>query len=100
MVGFLVMVGRAVVMLRRNTSIVMVMDVRMISSPMAMENRAHGTKRKLLLSAAPAKRGRSAQRRQFDRHRLCQIRIACASRFYLIAAPAPRESGCPGACAM
>jgi hypothetical protein len=47
MVEFLVMAGRAVVlgrtvvMLRRHPSIVMVMDVRVISSPMAMENRTH-----------------------------------------------------------
>lgn len=67
MMEFLVMVGRAVVMFRRHPSIVMVMDVRVISSPMAMENRAHDSKRKLLLSAAPAKRCRSIQRWQFDR---------------------------------
>jgi hypothetical protein len=67
-VGRTVVLGRTVVMLRRHPSIVMVMDVRVISSPMAMENRAHDSKRKLLLSAAPTKRSRSIQRRQFDRH--------------------------------
>lgn len=41
MMEFLVMMGRAVVMLACHPSIVMVMDVRVISSPMAMENRAH-----------------------------------------------------------
>jgi hypothetical protein len=41
MVEFFVMMGRAVVMLRRHPSIVMVVDVRVISSPMAMENRTH-----------------------------------------------------------
>jgi hypothetical protein len=41
MVKFLMMMGRAVVMLRRHPSIIMVMDVRVISFPMAMENRAH-----------------------------------------------------------
>jgi hypothetical protein len=45
----------AVVMLRRDPSIVVVMDVRVISSTMAMVDRAHDSRRKLLLSATAAK---------------------------------------------
>jgi hypothetical protein len=37
----------AVVIPRRHPSIVMVMDVRLISSTVTMVNRAHGSKRKL-----------------------------------------------------
>ena len=39
----------------------MVMDVRVIPSAVTMVNRAHGSKRKLLLSAAIAKRDRSIE---------------------------------------
>ncbi len=51
----------AVIMLRRDASIVMVMDVRVISSTVAMVNRAHDRKRKLLLRAATTKRDRSVR---------------------------------------
>ena len=51
--------GFAVVMPRRHPSIVVVMDVRVISSTVTMVNRAYGSKRKLLLSAAIARRDRS-----------------------------------------
>ena len=44
------------VMPRRHPSIVMVMDVRAISSTVTMVNRAHGFKRKLLLSSAIARK--------------------------------------------
>jgi len=55
------MVGVAVVMRQRDSPIVVMMDVRIISSTMAMENGAHVTKRKLLLYTASAKCGRSIQ---------------------------------------
>jgi hypothetical protein len=52
----------AVVMPRRHPSIVMAMDVRVISSTVTMVNRAHDSKRKLLLLAAVARRDRSIER--------------------------------------
>ncbi len=69
-VEFFVVVGFTVVMLRRLPFIVMMMDVRVISSTMAMVNRAHASDRKLLLSAAAAKRRRSIQRPRFNRYLL------------------------------
>jgi hypothetical protein len=60
--AMVVMVVFAVVMLGRYPSIVMVMDVRVVSSTVAMVSRvAHGSKRKLLLSAAIARRDRSIE---------------------------------------
>lgn len=58
----------AVVMPRRHPSIVMVMDVRVISSAVTMVNRAHGSKRKLLLSAAIARRDRSIEQPRLHCH--------------------------------
>jgi hypothetical protein len=59
--AMVVMMVFAVVMLGRYPSIVMVMDVRVVSSTVAMVSRAHGSKRKLLLSAAIARRDRSIE---------------------------------------
>jgi hypothetical protein len=105
MVEFLVMVGFVVVMPRRHPSIVMMMDVWVISSPMAMVNRAHDSNRKLLLSAATAKRGRSTQRPAV-RSLLALVRyVAYAHRGFIrllhcwLACPG-RESGCPGVCTL
>jgi hypothetical protein len=66
--AMVVVMGFAVVMPRRHPSIVMVMDVRVISSTVTMVNRAHGSKRKLLLSAAIARRDRSIERPRLHCH--------------------------------
>jgi hypothetical protein len=58
----------AVVMPRRHPSIVMVMDVGLISSTVTMVNRAHGSKRKLLFSAAIARRDRSIEQPRLHCH--------------------------------
>jgi hypothetical protein len=68
-VGLLAMVAVfAVVVPRRHPSIVMVMDVRVISSAVTMVNRAHGSKRKLLLSVAIARRDRSIEQPRLHCH--------------------------------
>ena len=72
MTGGLVMIGFVVVMRQRHPSIVVMMDVRIISSTMAVENRAHDTERRLLLCTASAKCGLSIQR---PRRKLCGLRL-------------------------
>jgi hypothetical protein len=66
--AMVVVTGFVVVMPRRHPSIVMVMDVRLISSTVTMVNRAHGSKRKLLLSAALARRDRSIEQARLHCH--------------------------------
>jgi hypothetical protein len=66
--AMVVVTGFVVVMPRRHPSIVMVMDVRLISSTVTMLNRAHGSKRKLLLSAALARRDRSIEQARLHCH--------------------------------
>ena len=66
--AMVVVTGFVVVMPRRHPSIVMVMDVRAISSTVTMVNRAHGSKRKLLLSAANARRDRSIEQPRLHCH--------------------------------
>jgi hypothetical protein len=66
--AMVVVMGFAVVVPRRHPSIAMVMDVRVISSTVTMVNRAHGSKRKLLLSAAIARRDRSIERPRLHCH--------------------------------
>ena len=56
------------VMPRHHPSIVLVMDVRVISSTVTMVNRAHDSKRKLLLSAAVARRDRSIEQPRLHCH--------------------------------
>jgi hypothetical protein len=71
----------AVVVSRRHPSIVMVMDVRAISSTVAMVNRTHGSERKLLLSTAIARREITRlSSRDYTVTCPCQIRSVSALR--------------------